>query len=274
MLIYYPGGKFPSISVTGKFCALNCKHCHGHYLEGMLPITSPDKLIEFAKENEGKINGFLLSGGSTKVGKVPLRRFTKTVRWIVENTNLIVNIHTGIIDDSDMEYLEEMHPHHISFDVIGSTETIRRVIGINRSKEDYFHALELLDDSSLNYSPHIIAGLDFGKIVGEYEAINKIKKLRRFSNLVLIVLIPTKGTPMENVQLDRQGIIDFFNYSLAVIPPDRAVLGCMRPRDFHEIEEICVEKRCKGIVIPSLRTIKKMRNENIDFSRKDVCCVF
>ena len=274
MFIYYPSPKFPSLSVTGDFCALKCKHCNGHYLKHMIPVLKPEKLIQFAKKNEGKINGFLLSGGSTKEGKVPLRKFAKAVRWIVDNTNLLVNIHTGIIDDEDIKYLEEMNPNHISFDVIGSTSTIHRVIGIHRTKEDYFHALDLLKDSSLNYSPHIIAGLDFGKIVGEYDAVLKIKELQRFSNLVLIILIPTKGTPMENVELDRKGILNFFRFALREINPEKIVLGCMRPRNFTEIEDLCVEKSCKGMVIPSLKTIRKMRELNMEIVRKDTCCVF
>ncbi len=274
MFVYYPGRKFPSLSVTGSYCALKCKHCNGYYLKHMIPVTTPEKLIEFAKKNEGKINGFLLSGGSTKEGKVPLKKFTHAVKWIVENTSLIVNIHTGIIDDEDMEYLEEMSPNHISFDVIGSTDTIRRVIGIPRTSEDYFHALDLLDDSSLNYSPHIIAGLDFGKIVGEYNALRKIKGLKSFSNLILIVLIPTKSTPMENVVLDRPSILKFFRFALREIKPEKIVLGCMRPRDFIEIEEICVENSCRGMVIPSLKTMKKMREMGMEIVRKDMCCVF
>jgi len=274
MFIYYPGNSFPSISITGEFCALRCKHCNGHYLKGMLPITTPEKLIEFAKKNDGKINGFLLSGGSTKEGKVPIKKFAPAVKWIVENTSLTVNIHTGIIDESDIEYLEDMHPHHISFDVIGSTETIRRVIGIDKTKEDYFHALDLLDSSSLNYSPHIIAGLDFGEIKGEYDALEKINNLKRFANLVLIVLIPTKGTPMENVILNRKEILEFFDYALSTIPPKKIVLGCMRPRNFYEVEEICVKRSCKGIVIPSLKTIRLLRERKMSIIRKDMCCVF
>ena len=274
MFIYYPGRKFPSLSVTGEFCALKCKHCNAYYLKGMIPVTTPEKLLEFAKKNEGKINGFLLSGGSTKEGKVPLKKFTHVVRWIVENTSLIVNIHTGIIDDEDVEYLEEMSPHHISFDVIGSTDTIRRVIGTSRTREDYFHALDLLDDSSLNYSPHIIAGLDFGKIVGEYNALRKIKELKRFSNLILIVLIPTRGTPMENAVLDRPLILDFFHFALREIDPGKIVLGCMRPRDFTELEEVCVERSCRGMVIPSLKTMRRMKEMGMEIVRKDMCCVF
>ncbi len=274
MLIYYPGKAFPSLSVTGPNCALRCKHCNAKYLQHMIPVTTPEKLVEFAKRNDGRIAGFLLSGGSTKGGKVPLRRFTKAVRWIVENTSLVVNVHTGIIDEEDIEYLEEMHPHHISFDVIGSTETIREVLGTSRTKEDYFHALDLLEDSSLNYSPHIIAGLHFGKVLGEYDAVEKIRGLRRYSNLVLIILIPTRGTPMESVEIDRPAILDFFRHALSVIPRDKVVLGCMRPRDFLEVERLCVEMGCRGMVIPSPKTIKFMDSLGIRYERRDMCCVF
>ncbi|NPA75943.1 MAG: radical SAM protein [Euryarchaeota archaeon] len=273
MLIYYPGKKFPSISITGPHCALRCKHCNGVYLQHMIPITTPEKLVEFAKEHEGKINGFLLSGGSNRDGKVPLKKFSSAVKWITEHTNLKVNVHTGIIDEEDIEYLEEMHPHHVSFDVIGATETVREVLGTERTAEDYFHSLHLLDDSSLSYSPHIIAGLHFGKIVGEYRAVEEIKKLHRMSNLVLIVLIPTRGTGMAEVELERPAIEKFFRYALENIAPENVVLGCMRPRDFHEIEELCVEFGCRGIVIPSLRIIKMMREMGMELEKRETCCV-
>jgi len=272
--IYYPGRGFPSLSVTGHHCALRCKHCNARYLQHMIPILSPEALIEFAKRNEGKIKGFLLSGGSTPEGKVPLRRFVGAVRWIVENTSLLVNIHTGIIDDEDIEYLEEMSPHHISFDVIGSTETIREVLGIPRTREDYFHALDLLEDSSLHYSPHIIAGLHFGKVLGEYAIVDKLKNLRRYHSLVLLTLIPTKGTPMENVSVDREAVVEFFEYALENIPPEKVVLGCMRPRNFHDLENLCLSYSCRGMVLPSLRTIKKMREIGIPVETRDTCCVF
>ncbi len=240
----------------------------------MVPVETPNKLIEFVKENRNKINGFLLSGGSTLEGKVPLKKFVDAIKWVKENTQLKVNIHTGIIDGEDVEYLKEMSPDHISFDVIGSTETIREVLGIKRTREDYFHALDLLEDTSLNYSPHIIAGLHFGKIMGEYEAVEKIKGLRRFSNLVLIILIPTRGTPMEDVEIDKPAILNFFRYTIRKIPKEKIVLGCMRPRDFHEVERLCVEANCKGMVMPSLKTLKYMDERGIRVERREMCCVF
>lgn len=274
MYIYYPGNKFPSLSVTGKFCALHCKHCNGKYLEHMIPIDTPEKLLKFVKDNEEKIEGFLLSGGSMPSGKVPLRRFKDAVRWIRENTELLVNVHTGIIDKEDMNYLEEMNPHHISFDVIGSTETIKNVLGLNRSKNDYFRALEMLDDSPLDYSPHIIIGLDFGRVYWEYETVNFIANLKRFSNLVLIALIPTKGTPMENVKIKEEDAINVLEYAAKKIEPYRLVLGCMHPKRFVNLERVAVDLNFKGIVLPSLSTLRYIRERGIDTRRMETCCVF
>ncbi len=240
----------------------------------MLPVTTPDALLKFVKKNEKRINGFLLSGGSTPDGKVPLKKFADAVKWIRKNTNLKVNIHTGIIDEEDLQYLEYMEPSHISFDVIGATETIREIIGIKKRKEDYFHSLDLLEHSSLNYSPHIITGLHYGKILGEYSIIDKILNLKNFSNVIILVLIPTRGTPMENVEIDIQGIKKFFDYTLSKLPAQKVVLGCMRPRDLTNLEIMCVDSRCKGIVLPSLKTIKYMEKKQIKYERREVCCVF
>ncbi len=274
MNIYYPGNKFPSLSVTGTHCALRCKHCNAKYLQHMIPVETPEKLRSFVEENKERINGFLLSGGSTPDGKVPLRKFAKVVRWTVENTNLLVNIHTGIIDEGDMEYLQYMKPHHVSFDFIGASEVIERVLGNGKNEKNYIQALEILDSSSLNYSPHIIIGLDFGKIWWEYGSIDIISKLKRFSNLVLIALIPTRGTPMESVKVDEEEIMEVIKYASSRIPPEKLVLGCMRPRKFVNMERLAVELGFRGIVMPSLKTMRYIREKSLELKKLETCCVF
>jgi len=214
----------------------------------MVPIPSPQDLKNFVEKRKRKINGFLLSGGCLPNGKVPLKKFADVVREIRVNTNLLINVHTGLIDEDDMEYLKKMSPHQISIDIIGSTSTIENVIGLPRKRDDYFHALDLLDASGLNYSPHIIIGLDFGKIKGEKDAIDYISILKNFSNLVLIVLIPTRGTPMENVEVREEVVEEILIYASQRIPPEKLVLGCMRPRKMLEIEKIAVDLGFKGIV--------------------------
>jgi len=240
----------------------------------MVPIPSPQDLKNFVEKRKRKINGFLLSGGCLPNGKVPLKKFVDVVREIRVNTNLLINVHTGLIDEDDMEYLKKMSPHQISIDIIGSTSTIENVIGLPRKRDDYFHALDLLDASGLNYSPHAIIGLDFGKIKGEKDAIDYISTLKNFSNLVLIVLIPTRGTPMENVEVREEVVEEILIYASQRIPPEKLVLGCMRPRKMLEIEKIAVDLGFKGIVIPSLRTLRYMKERGIKAERKETCCVF
>ena len=36
--IYNPGRKFPAISITGSYCALQCSHCNMKYLKSMNQI--------------------------------------------------------------------------------------------------------------------------------------------------------------------------------------------------------------------------------------------
>ena len=80
LFCYYPETKFPSISITGNNCALNCKHCNQHYLQHMIPATTPDELYAVSKHinSQGAV-GFLLSGGFTKDSKLPLDNYYGTI---------------------------------------------------------------------------------------------------------------------------------------------------------------------------------------------------
>ncbi len=240
----------------------------------MIPIHSPKELLEFAERNAKRINGFLLSGGSTLEGRVPLEKYVEAVRYIIENYGLRVNVHTGLIDERDLQYLRRMKPSHISFDVVGSDDTIHEVFGLRKGVRDYFHALELFDSSGLEYSPHLIIGLHFGELRGEKKVIDFIATLHNFSNLVLIVLIPTKGTPMENVTVREEDVVEVARYASEKIDSARITLGCMRPRNMHKLEKLAVDLNFRGIVLPSLHTLKYARENGVPMVRKEMCCVF
>ena len=55
---------FPTVSVTGASCALNCKHCGGKVLETMHPALSPEELFDLCSrlKRVGAV-GCLVSGG-------------------------------------------------------------------------------------------------------------------------------------------------------------------------------------------------------------------
>ncbi|GAB6103142.1 radical SAM protein [Thermococcus atlanticus] len=224
--IYIPGIKFPSISLTGSYCSLNCAHCGRHYLEGMLKLTR-SSLIEYCKslEKEG-YSGCLLSGGLDSRLKVPLDRFAGEIKAIKENTRLKLNAHVGFIDESDIEWVKYVDA--VSLDFVGDDEVIRRVYKINRTVEDYLKILDILTEAGVKIAPHITIGLDFGKIWWEYRAIDMLVEYP-IDVLVLDVLIPTKGTEMENVE--RPGVeesLEVVRYAREKFNGELSI-GCMRP---------------------------------------------
>ncbi|NJE05465.1 radical SAM protein [Thermococcus sp. M36] len=224
--IYIPGIKFPSISLTGNYCSLNCAHCGRHYLERMRKPTKKE-LVNYCinLEREG-YTGCLLSGGLDSRLKVPLDRYAAEIREIKRRTSLKLNAHVGFIDESDLEWVKYVDV--VSLDFVGDDEVIKRVYKIDRTVKDYLRILDLLSEAGVRVAPHITIGLDFGRISWEYRAIDLLVKYP-IDVLVLDVLIPTKGTEMEG--LSAPGVEE----SLEVVRYARErfngeiSIGCMRP---------------------------------------------
>ncbi|MFW6144935.1 MAG: radical SAM protein, partial [Candidatus Natronoplasma sp.] len=188
---YYPGKKFPSVSITGEHCELSCPHCEGRFLKGMKSVSDPEELYEFAVEHERSGgNGFLLSGGSTEKGEVPLRAYLSVVSKIKEKTSLEVNVHTGLPSEDLVYDLANTGIDTVSYDMIGSQKTIDEVYGMDASPEDYKKGYEMLKEAGLRVIPHITVGLNAGELDGEFKA---IEMLAGPSTLVLNSLIPSKA---------------------------------------------------------------------------------
>ncbi|AFK22727.1 radical SAM protein [Pyrococcus sp. ST04] len=224
--IYIPGIKFPSISVTGNYCFLNCAHCGRHYLEGMMKVTKRnifEKCLEM--EKEGYI-GCLLSGGMDHRLKVPLDRYKEEIKKIKERTNLKLNVHVGFIDESDLEWLKYVDV--VSLDFVGDDEVIKRVYKINKTVKDYLMILDILTSNGIAVAPHITIGLDFGKIHWEFKAIDMLIKYP-IKVLVLDVLIPTPGTEMESVpKVPVEKALEVVKYAREKFNGELSI-GCMRP---------------------------------------------
>ncbi|WP_457742390.1 radical SAM protein [Thermococcus sp.] len=224
--IYVPGVKFPSISLTGSYCFLNCAHCGGHYLRGMKKPTKRD-LLNFCLnlERSGGL-GCLLSGGMDARLKVPIDRYANELKEIKRRTNLKLNAHVGFVDKSDLEWLKWVDV--VSLDFVGDDEVIKRVYGINKRVEDYLRTIELLTENGVRVAPHITIGLDFGRIHWEFRAIDLLAQYP-IDVLVLDVLIPTKGTEMENVPRPNvEESLKVVEYARERFDGELSI-GCMRP---------------------------------------------
>ncbi len=231
--IYIPGLKFPSVSVTGSACALNCAHCGRHYLGGMLKPERGDLLnhcLNLAREG---YLGCLLSGGMDGRLKVPLDFHAEEIKEIKRRTNLKLNAHVGFIDESDLDWIGYVDA--VSLDFVGDDDVIKRVYKIDKTVKDYLRVMDILTGAGVRVAPHITVGLDFGRIGWEYRAIDLLLEYP-IDVLVLDVLIPTRGTEMENVP--RPSVAE----SLKVVEYARErfdgelSIGCMRPMGRWRLE--------------------------------------
>jgi len=266
MDFYYPGKKFPSLSVTGERCVLTCPHCKGRYLQGMKPVVTPDELLEVSKklDDEGG-NGFLLSGGCDNEGRVPLEGYYKVLKEIKDDTDLLINVHTGLASEEMARSLSDTGVDMVSYDVIGSSKTIELVYGLDKTPEDHSEGYRVLKNNGLRVAPHITVGLHEGKLKGEFEA---LKMVEDTDILVLNMLIPSDF----GESVDDKDFLKVLDEALSTVK-GKVVIGCMRERGRSGLEIEALRRGVDGIVIPSRKTID-WAGSRYDIEKHETCCVF
>ncbi|OGS45080.1 MAG: hypothetical protein A3K76_01755 [Euryarchaeota archaeon RBG_13_57_23] len=271
---FYPGDSFPAISITGRACSMNCKHCGKKYLEGMVPATTPGDLLEIAEALAQRgANGFLLSGGADPLGKVKLANYAEAISEIKSSTDLKINAHIGLTSTSDINRLVESGIDAFSVDVYGSDETIHEVLGLDAEVRDYHRVLDDLEHAGAKIvAPHICIGIHGGELRGEFDAIKALKS-HAPKTLILISLIPTKGTAYQDVAApSASDIISVVRNARESLPRTRLLLGCMRSKLDRSHECGLVAAGLDGIVLPANSTVERLIAEGYRIRKRSVCC--
>jgi len=278
---YHPGmfkyndewGKYPAISITGKHCELQCDHCKSKILESMIFASTPEELIKkcIQLEELGNI-GCLISGGSQKDGAVPLYNFISAIKTVKETTNLFISIHSGIIDYQTAKKMKDAGVDQVLIDVIGDKETIEKVYHLNSGITKMEGSLDALKKANFSIIPHIVVGLNYGRIKGEYHAIDLIKRYDPDA-LVIVSLMPLPGTPMENVLPPSPEEIAKIIATARIKMKDVPIsLGCARERTNPDIDVLAVECGVNRIALPSEEAITKAQEYDLDINWKKTCC--
>ncbi len=273
---FYPGKKFPAISITGTQCALQCNHCNKHYLSLMLSAETPEKLWETCKklDAEGSI-GCLISGGYDEHAMLPFTAFLPTIKKIKENTNLILNVHTGLVSEDIAQLLGEAGVDIVSFDIVGDKQTIQEVYGLDKTPEDYLKSLKFLVHSKIPYIvPHICIGLNKGVLSGELHALNLIKDINP-NLIVLLGLIPTVDTPMQGIPPPSpHQIAKIIAITRILFPKTPLSLGCMRPgkRLRTQIDLYAVQAGINRIEIPTQKALQWATQRGLHIHKYNSCC--
>jgi uncharacterized radical SAM superfamily protein len=266
---------FPSISVTGSFCALKCKHCGGKVLNTMLSALTPQQLIEVCSDVKRKGGiGCLISGGCLPDGSVPLDKFVDAIAEVKRKLGLTVVVHTGVVDLSMAKRLKEAGVDAALIDIIGSDETIQEIYQLNVHVSDYDKSLSALHQSGIPFVPHVLVGLHYGKLRGELQALKMIAKYSP-SAVIVIALMPIRGTIMQKVQPPSpEDIARVLVAARFTLPKTPLVLGCMRPKGRHRVETdmLAVKAGVNAIAFPDKKAIQLAESFGLETVFSSLCC--
>jgi hypothetical protein len=274
--LFQPGNAFPAISITGGECELDCLHCNKRYLQKMKHATTPEELIALCHrlDDRGAV-GCLISGGCTPEGSVPLEPFLDAIATIKQETNLVLNMHTGFLTPTVAARLGEIGVDVVSFDVNGSPETMHEIYRLDRDLSDYQQSLDLLTEYRVHFVPHVCIGLHYGQLKGEVDALELISQYSP-SSIVFIILIPPTDGPSKGLFTTptAEDVSKIITIARAGFPQVELFLGCMRPGGNARapIERMAIEAGASSIVLPTRETREWLARQEILIETYNSCC--
>jgi uncharacterized radical SAM superfamily protein len=285
IIFYLPGmfsldgerGRYPALSITDSDCALNCDHCEATILETMIEASSPDRLIERCRELSGKgALGCLISGGSDPEGKLPWANFAPAIERIKVETELFLSVHTGLLDENDAHLLKDAGVDQALIDVVGDEKTFKKIYHLESSFWKIEATLSALKSAGVPTIPHVVVGLDYGQISGEYKALDMISRYDP-ECIVVVVFMPLPGTRMEDVRPpEAEEVARILATARLLMPSVHVSLGCARPRDAYSerLEELAVDAGVNRMALWSKRAIERARHYGLSTEFTKTCCSF
>jgi len=272
----HDAGEFVSISVTGDACALGCDHCDTAVLRGMTALPrARGSLFELCAEAHARgARGVLVSGGCDRTGRVPLLAHADDLRRARSELGLTIRVHPGLPDEATCKALAAIGIDGAMVDIIGHADTIRSVYHLDASVADYESALERLGRHGVPAVPHIVLGLHYGTMLGEWTALDIVARHPR-KLLVLVVLMPLSGTGMALVQPPAPDALGaFFRLAREKLPDTRIVLGCARPmgRTKLAIDRHAIDAGLDGVAYPAEGTVTYAREQGHSARFINACC--
>jgi uncharacterized radical SAM superfamily protein len=269
---------FPAFSITSGGCALQCDHCRAKILEPMIPATTPTMLEKTVDELVATqdLKGFLLSGGSNRRNEVAYERFYPAVERIKRQyPHLQVAMHTALLDRARARAMASAGTDVAMMDVIGAQETIDQVYHLDRPVADFEATLAALCETSMAVVPHIVIGLHYGQLRGEWTALEIVARYSRVSALVLVVVMPfyaAAETPFRTVPPDEIGQI--FLAARQHIANRPVLLGCARPAGIHKrmTDAYAVMAGLDGIAFPADGAVELANLLGRPMEQHHACC--
>jgi uncharacterized radical SAM superfamily protein len=267
---------FPSFSITGGACGLNCDHCQAKILEPMIPATSPEILDMKVRHlvHTQNLQGFLLSGGSSRRNEIRYERYYPVVERLKRDfPQMRIAIHTALTDGAGARAMEAAGVDTAMMDVIGADDTIRDVYHLDRPVEDFEATLAALCATSMEVTPHIVIGLHYGRLLGETRALDIVAR-HPVHALVLVVIMPFYAAPGLFATPETGDVGRIFLEARRRLPGRQVLLGCARPPGMHKrvTDAYAVMAGLDGIAFPADGTVAVAQAIGRPWHQEHACC--
>lgn len=278
IIFYSPSSSsndFQTISITGNKCSLKCKHCEGRLLETMRSAVTPEILYSLSCQLKKKGTvGCLISGGCLQDGTIPLKQFISTFKRIKRDLGLTLFVHCGLISQETAILLKRSGIDAALIDVISSQEIINNTLNLNIQVKDYVDSLNALHSAGLPIVPHVIVGLNEGKIGSELNTLRMILPISPAA-IVIIAFMPIRGTVMEKtIPPQPLDIAKVIACAKLMFPQTPVTLGCMRPKGIlrREIDLFSIKSGVDAIAFPSKEAVKYAYEQKLEVKYSSYCC--
>ncbi|OBS10175.1 radical SAM protein [Acidihalobacter prosperus] len=267
---------WPAVSITGGDCKLQCDHCKAKILEPMLPARTPEDLWRVVNGIiEDGAQGMLLTGGSNHQNQVEYDRYYGTIRRIKDEfPDFKIAMHTALVDADIALSMEQAGIDAAMMDVIGSQDTITQVYHLRRSVDDFEQTLEHLVATNMKVVPHIVIGLHYGRLLGEWNALEMIR--RHLPDAVVLVVVMPFYAPESRpfATPDAHAVGRFFMDARQALPETPLLLGCARPPGMTklQIDTYAVMAGLNGIAHPSDGTVELAARLDRQVKVTPACC--
>ncbi len=279
---------FLNISITGRECDLMCRHCRKELLKDMSAAGDSKKLVELVEKylkragdnskntGNGSLKGMLISGGFDSDGKLPVNNILPGVKELKSKYPfLTIYIHTGFLNEDEAASLKNSGVDAVLVNLIGSQKAIREVYNLkDRTYRDYLDTIKLLKGHGLKVSPHIIIGLEDGKLSDEFRTVKDALALGVDSLVFVVLKKASRTADFISSKVPHDEIIRLVEYARELSGDVLLSFGCAKPsgRSRSLLEIGLIKAGIDSMAFPAEETIRFAVENKIAHTFVEKCC--
>ncbi|EFK09822.1 conserved domain protein [delta proteobacterium NaphS2] len=157
-------------------------------------------------------------------------------------------------------------------DVIGDDETYKKVYHVSFGVNEIEKSMTALEEAELPTVPHVVCGLNYGRITGEEQALEMISGFP-VSQLVIVSLMNLSGTKMEKTAPpDAHHVVRIIKKARIRMPETPISLGCARERGNVLMEKLAIDAGVNRMALPSEEALQRAKHYGLEIRFQKTCC--